>query len=80
MTFKTKNLSEMDYWKNQIKRHHTGKLFREFVRNNPNKTYKQLASKLNINRKTLWALMNGLTTPSEELIKRLDELEKSNRR
>lgn len=68
-------LNEQFYWDKIRQIHHNAKIIRCFVRNNPDKSNKQIATELKINRKTLWALVNGLTTPSKELIDRLHTLE-----
>ena len=71
------------YWKKQIERHHIGKRVRNLIRKEINnldkhdkeKPYKSLASKLNINRRTVWALANGLAIASQKLINRIEGLE-----
>lgn len=73
MSFKIKNFSEKYFWENQIKRHRIGKIFRNIVRENPEKTYKEIADSLKISRKTLWALINGLAIPSETLLSKVRE-------
>jgi DNA-binding XRE family transcriptional regulator len=67
--------NEQYYWDKIRKIHKHSKLIRSYARNNPDKSNKQLAKELDINRKTLWALINGLTTPSKELMDRLHTLE-----
>lgn len=71
------------YWKKQIERHHTGKRIRNLIRKEINnldkhdkeKPYKFLADRLDIDRRTVWALANGLATASQELIGNIERLE-----
>jgi ribosome-binding protein aMBF1 (putative translation factor) len=71
------------YWKKQIERHHIGKRIRNLIRQEINKLdkhdkekpYKSLAAKLNVDRRTVWALANGLATASKDFIDRLEKLE-----
>jgi hypothetical protein len=71
------------YWKKQIERHHIGKRVRNLIRKEINmldkkdkeKPYKFLAGKLNVDRRTIWALANGLAIASQELIEKVERLE-----
>jgi len=76
MYSKSKIENEGFYWQNQIKRHHTGKRVRKLVRKINCKPYSKLSELLGISRKTIWAIANGLTTTSNEFLKKLDEIEK----
>jgi transcriptional regulator with XRE-family HTH domain len=67
--------SEAHYWNKQIERHHLGKRIRNLARKNNYNPYRDLARKLKVSRKTIWALVNGLTTASQELIERIEGLE-----
>lgn len=76
MFLKAKIEGEQFYWDKQIERHHTGKRIRNLVRKINYKPYKQLSEDLNISRKTLWAIANGLATASPKLINKIERLEK----
>lgn len=67
--------SEAYYWEKQIERHHLGKRIRKLARKTKYNPYRDLARKLKVSRKTIWALANGLATASQELIKRIEGLE-----
>jgi len=78
MFLKSKIENEKFYWNKQIERHHLAKRIRNLARRIDEKPYKQLARKLEISSKTIWALANGLTTASDELIRKISELENEN--
>ena len=71
------------YWKKQIERHHMGKRVRGLLKKeihsldkyDKEKPYRSLAGKLNVNRRTVWALANGLTIASQKLIEKIERLE-----
>ena len=67
--------NEQYYWDKQRAIHKTAKIVRCIVRNNSDKSIRQLAKELDIDRKTLWALINGRTTPGKELMDRFHTLE-----
>ncbi len=75
MYSKAKIENEQFYWNKQIERHHIAKRIRNLARKINYKPYKQLARKLNISRKTVWALSNGLAIAGKNLIERLNKLE-----
>jgi len=78
MFLKSKIENEKFYWNKQIERHRIAKRIRNLARRIDEKPYKQLARKLEISSKTIWALANGLTTASDELIRKISELENEN--
>lgn len=75
MYFKANIEHELFYWNKQIERHRTGKRIRNLARKLNYKPYKKLAEKLKVNRRTIWAIANGLATASQELIERIEGLE-----
>lgn len=70
--------NEQFYWNKQIERHRIGKRVRNLARGIKSKPYKQLANKLEVNRRTVWAMANGLTTASQDFISKLERLENEN--
>jgi ribosome-binding protein aMBF1 (putative translation factor) len=78
MYFKESIGNEQFYWDKQIERHHIGKRIRKLARKIKYKPYKQLAKKLEINRRTVWALANGLTTASRKILDKIESLEHEN--
>jgi len=75
MYSKSKIETERFYWDKQIERHHTGKRIRHLARQIKEMPYKKLAEKLSVNRRTIWAIANGLATASQDFISNLERLE-----
>ena len=76
MYAKSKIEAEGFYWQNQIIRHHIGKRVRKLVRKINCKPYSKLSKLFRVNRKTIWAIANGLTTASGNFLEKLNEIEK----
>jgi len=66
--------NEQYYWDKIRQIHKNSKIIRCYARNNSDKSNKQLAKELDINRKTLWALVNGLATPSKKLLDKIQQI------
>ncbi len=69
---------EQYFWNKQIERHRLGKRIRKMLRKEKYNACAKLARKLITSRKTIWALANGLASPSGELIERIERLENKN--
>ena len=67
---------EQYFWDKQIERHRLGKKIRKMLKKEKYNPCARLSKRLNISRKTIWALANGLASPSRELIEKIERLEK----
>jgi transcriptional regulator with XRE-family HTH domain len=72
---KLRESKEQYFWDKQIERHRLGKKIRKMLRKEKYNPYAHLSRRLKVSRKTIWALANGLTIPSRNLIERIEELE-----